>query len=106
MYKNFGCLRSWRYSKICPEVSLRIGIARLWINWSGCRRLAAWAGVMTLAMGVVCDIVRQAIVPGYVSLSTLGGGGSTVCDTLDLVRHAMVSFFPGLMAKLVLTGLY
>ena len=26
-------------------------------------------------------------------LSTLGGGGSTVCVTLDLLRHTMGSYF-------------
>ena len=48
---------------------------------------------MTLAMAVVCDRVRQAIVLGSVALSTLGGGGYTVCGTLDLVRRATGSYF-------------
>ena len=70
------------------EVSSRTGIVRLWRNWNGYRRLAAWAGVITLAVAVVCDRMSQAIGPRSVALSTLGGGGSTVCGTLDLVRRA------------------
>ena len=31
---------------------------------------------------------------GSVAVYTLGGGGSTVCVTLDLVYFAMVSYFP------------
>ena len=91
MCKSSGCLRGFWYSKSFPEVLSRTGIAILWRNWAGYRRLAAWAGVMVLALAVVFDIVRQAIGPGSVALSTLGGGGSTVCVTLDLVRYAMVS---------------
>ena len=34
---NFGCLRSWRYYRSCPEVLSRKGIARLWINCAGYR---------------------------------------------------------------------
>ena len=60
---------------------------------------------MTFSMEVVCDIVCQSIGPGHVSLSTLGGGGYTVCVNLDLVRRAMGSYFPELMEPLVLTGL-
>ena len=48
---------------------------------------------MTLAMELVCDLVRREIVPGSVALSNLGGGGSTVCVTLDLVRRTMASYF-------------
>ena len=48
---------------------------------------------MTLDMEVVCDLVHQAIGPGYVALSTLGGGGSTLCVTLDLVRCGMGSSY-------------
>ena len=44
-------------------------------------------------MGVVFDIVRRAIGPGYVVLYTLGGGGSTGCVNLYLVCRAMGSFF-------------
>ena len=94
MYKKFWCLRSWRYYKSCTEVSLRTGIYRLWINWDGYCHLAAWAGVMTLDMEVVCDLERQEIGLGSFALSTLGGGGSTVCITLDLVHLAMGSYFP------------
>ena len=48
---------------------------------------------MKLAMEVVCDLVRRAIGPGYVDLSTLVCGGSTVCVTLELVRCEMGSSF-------------
>ena len=48
---------------------------------------------MTLAMEVVFYLVRRAIVPRSVALFTLGGVGSTVCVTLDLVRCAMGSYF-------------
>ena len=105
MCANFGCLWSWQYSKSFPEVFLRTGIARIWRNWAGYHRLATWDGVMTLAMEVVCDLLRRAIGLGSVALSTLGGGGSTVCITLDLVCPAMGSYFPGCMEPLVLTGL-
>ena len=44
-------------------------------------------------MAVFCDRVRRVIGPRYVELSTLGGGGSTVCGTLDLVRRANGSYF-------------
>ena len=44
-------------------------------------------------MKAVCDLVLQAIGPGSVALSTLVGGGSTVCVTLDLVCRAMGSYF-------------
>ena len=47
---------------------------------------------MILAMEVVCDLVRQEIGCRYVAFSTLGGGGSTVCGTLDLVRCEMGSY--------------
>ena len=47
---------------------------------------------MTLAMEVVCDRVRRAIGPRYVVLSTLVGGGYTVCGALDLVRCATGSY--------------
>ena len=46
-----------------------------------------------MAIAVVCDLVRQSIGPRSVALSTLGGGGSTVCGTLDLVCRAMGSYF-------------
>ena len=49
--------------------------------------------MITLAMEVVCDLVRMSIGPGYVALSTLGGAGSTVCVTLDLVCCSMGSYF-------------
>ena len=103
MCKNCRCLRRWQYSRSFPDVSSRTGISRLWRKWAGYGRLDAWARVMTLAMEVVCDIVLRSIGPRYVSLSTLGGGGSTVCVTLDLVRRAMGSSFSGWMAPLVLT---
>ena len=66
----------------------RTGIARLLRNWSGYRCVDAWAGVITLAMAAVCDLVRLAIGPMSVDLFTLGGGWSTLCGTLDLVRRA------------------
>ena len=47
---------------------------------------------MTLEMAVVCDRVCQAIGLRSVALSTLGGGGSTVCVTLNLVRRTMASY--------------
>ena len=47
---------------------------------------------MTLAMAVVCDRVRQAICLWSVAFSALGGGGSTVCGTLDLVHRATGSY--------------
>ena len=105
MCKNFGCLRSWRYYKSCPEISLWTGISRLWRNWAGYCRLFTWAGVMALTMEVVCDLVRWAIGPGSVALSTFVHGESTVCVTLDLVHCKMGSYFPGLMAPLDMTGL-
>ena len=92
MCKNFGCLRSWRYCNSCPEVFSMTGSARIWRNWAGYCRLAAWDGVMTLAMAVVCDRVRQAIGLRSVALYTIGVGGSTVCGTLDLVRRATGSY--------------
>ena len=46
-----------------------------------------------MAMAVVCDRVHWAIGPRYVALSTLGGGGSMVCGTLDLVCRATGSYF-------------
>ena len=49
--------------------------------------------MITLAMEVVCDLVRLSIGPGYVALSTLGGEGSTVCVTLNLVCCSMGSYF-------------
>ena len=64
---------------------MRTGISRLWRNWAGYRRLAAWYRVITLAMAAVCDRVRLEIGPVSCVLLTLGGGGSTVCGTLDLV---------------------
>ena len=48
---------------------------------------------MTLAMEVVCDLVRRAIVPRSVELSTLGGGGSMVCGTFDLAHRTTGSYF-------------
>ena len=89
MHANFGCLRSWRYSRSCPEVFPRTVLDILWRNWSGYRRLYAWGGVITLVMEVVCDLVCWAIGLGSVALSTLGGVGSPVCVTLYLVRRAM-----------------
>ena len=67
---------------------MRTGIARLWRNWSGYRCLAAWAGVITLYMTAVCDRVHLTIGPVSGVLITLGGGWSTVCGTLELVRRA------------------
>ena len=88
MCANFGCLRSWRYCNDFLEVLSRTGIARLWRNWAGYRCWAAWAGVITLAMDLVCERVRLAI--GAVSgvLFALGGGWSTVWGNLDLVLRA------------------
>ena len=93
MCAHFGCLRSWRYCNSYPEVLSRTGIVRLWRNWAGYCRLVAWAGVKTLATAVVCDGMCRAIGPRSVVLSTLGVGVSTVCGTLDLVRHATGSYF-------------
>ena len=93
MCAKFRCLWSWRYSKRLPGVLLRTGIAGFWINWAGYCHLAAWAGVMTLTMEVVRDVLRRAIGPGSVSLSTLGDGGYKVCVTLNLVFCAMHSYF-------------
>ena len=64
------------------------GISRLWRNWAGYHCLDAWDGVITLAVAVVCDIVRLEIGPMPVYLFTLGGGGYTVCGDLDLVSCA------------------
>ena len=44
-------------------------------------------------MAVVCDRVRWTIGPRSVALSTIGGGGSTVCGTLDLMRRATGSHY-------------
>ena len=43
-------------------------------------------------MAVVCDRVLWSIVLSSVALSTLGGGGSTVCGTLDLLCCATSSY--------------
>ena len=88
MCANFGCWQSWRYCNDFSEVLSRTGIVRLWRNWDGYYRLAAWSRVITLAVSVVCERVRRAIGLRSVALSTLGGGMSMVCGTLDLVRHA------------------
>ena len=45
-------------------------------------------------MEVVFDLVRRSIGLWSVALSTFGGGGSTVCVTLDLVLRAMGLYFP------------
>ena len=39
-------------------------------------------------MAAVCDLVHVTIGLMSVDLFTLGGGGSTVCGTLDRVRRA------------------
>ena len=93
MCEKFGCLRSLRYCNICAEVLSRIGIAGLWRNWAGYCRLAACAGVMKLSMEVVCDSVNREIGPRSIALYTLGGGGYTVCGTLDLVHCATGSYY-------------
>ena len=49
----------------------------------------------TLDMEVVCDLVLREIGPGSSALSTLGGGGSTVCVTLDLVHHTCFNLVDG-----------
>ena len=67
---------------------MRTVIARLWINWDGYRHVAAWDGVITLVMAAVCDLVRLEIGSMPVDLLTLGGGWSTICGTLYLVRCA------------------
>ena len=54
--------------------------------------LAAWVGVITLAMAVVCEHVLREIGPRSIALSTLGGGGSTVCGTFNLVRRGTGSY--------------
>ena len=95
---NFGCLHNWRYCNICPEVSLRTSSARLWRNWSEYCCLATWAGVMTLAVAIVCDRVIRAIILGSVVLSNLGGERSTVYSNLNLVccaTGAYCSMFDG-----------
>ena len=46
-----------------------------------------------MSMSVVCDLVRWEIFPRSVALSTLGGGGSMVCGTVDMVRRAMGSYW-------------
>ena len=88
MCANFGCLLSWRYCNSFHEVSSSTGIARLWRNWVGYCCLVAWAGVITLTMAAVFDRVHLAIGPVSGDFLTLGGGWSTVCGTLDLVRRA------------------
>ena len=55
-------------------------------------------------MEVVCDLVCQAIGPGSISLSTLGGGGSMLCVTLNLVRHTMGSYSSRVDVTLVADG--
>ena len=50
--------------------------------------MAAWYGVITLAVAAVFDIARLAIGPMSVDFLTLGGGCYTVCGTLDLVHCA------------------
>ena len=52
----------------------------------------AWAGVITLPMAAVCDLVCLAIGPMSVDVLTLGGGWSMVCGTLDLVRRSTGSY--------------
>ena len=59
---------------------MRTGIARLWRNLRGYLRWAAWAGVTTLSVFVVCERVRLAT-----------GAVSTVGGLWDLVRRAMGS---------------
>ena len=88
MCANCGCLRSWRYCNDCPEVLSRKGIVKLWANWAGYCRLAAWARVITLAVAVGCARVRREIGLRSVALDTLGGGGSTLCGNLDLLHRA------------------
>ena len=73
---------------------MRIGIARLWRNWYGYRRWAAWDGVITLAMADVCDRVCLEIGPVSGVWITLGGGWSKIWGTLDLVRCATGSYLP------------
>ena len=48
---------------------------------------------MALAMALVCGHVRREIGLRCVALSTLGGGGSTVCGNLDLLCCATGSYF-------------
>ena len=48
--------------------------------------------MITLAMAAFCGLVRLAIGPMSVDFLTLGGGGSTVCETLELVRRATGSY--------------
>ena len=69
------------------------GSSILWINWAGYCRLAAWAGVITLAMAVVCDRMSQAMGRKSVMLYTLEGVGSLVFGTLDLVLRVTGSYF-------------
>ena len=93
MCENFGCLRSWRYFNYCLEFLSRTGISRLWRNWAGYCCLSAWDRVITLSVAVVCERLRLAIGPRFVASATLGGGRSTVCGTLELVRCATGSYF-------------
>ena len=64
------------------------GIARFWRNWAGYCCLDAWAGIITLDVAVVFGRVRRAICPRSVAFDTLGGGGPTVCGTLELLSCA------------------
>ena len=67
-----------------------MGIARLWRNLAGYCRWAAWAGVITLAMAVVCERVRVEMGAVSVFLFTLGGGRFMVWN-LELVLRAIGS---------------
>ena len=91
MCANFGCLSSWRYCNDCPEVLSRTGISRLWRKLAGCRRWAAWSGVIKLAMAAVCERVHLAMGGVSVVLFIVGGGWSMV-GNLDLVRRAIGSY--------------
>ena len=88
MCANFTCLQSWRYCNDCTDVLSKTGIDRIWRNWDGYCRLAAWSGVITLAVAVVCDRVLREIGPRSVDLANLGDDESTVCGILDLVHRA------------------
>ena len=70
-----------------------ICIVRIWRNWAWYCRLDAWAGVITLAVAVVCDCMRLEIVPRSIALDTLRGGGYTVCRTLILCAMPLVHSF-------------
>ena len=55
-------------------------------------RWVAWAGVITLAIAVVCERVRLEMGSVAGVFFTLGGGWSAVWGNLNLVCHATGSY--------------